>query len=44
MSLIKTDTFLHGIPQHRKRTFGIFWESENAPLLNYYIKENKGLE
>jgi site-specific DNA-cytosine methylase len=24
MSLIKTDTFLHGIPQHRKRTFGIF--------------------
>lgn len=44
MSLIKTDTFLHGIPQHRKRTFGIFWKSENAPLLNYYNKENKGLE
>lgn len=43
-SLIKTDTFLHGIPQYRKRTFGIFWKSENAPLLNYYNKENKGLE
>jgi site-specific DNA-cytosine methylase len=24
MSLIKTDTFLHGIPQHRHRTFAIF--------------------
>jgi len=35
MTLEKTDTFLHGIPQHRKRTFIYFWNQQYAPLLEY---------
>jgi hypothetical protein len=43
MSLIKTDTFLHGIPQHRHRTFAIFWKLKYAPIVNFYNIENIGL-
>jgi site-specific DNA-cytosine methylase len=39
MSIIKTNTFLHGIPQHRQRTFYFFWKDSEAPLLNYYNTE-----
>ena len=35
-SIVKTDTYLHGIPQHRKRTFYFFWKSKNAPILEWY--------
>lgn len=35
-SIIKTDTHLHGIPQHRKRTFYFFWRDTNAPILNWH--------
>ena len=38
-SMIKTNTFLHGIPQHRQRTFYFFWRDSDAPILNYYEKE-----
>jgi len=38
-SMIKTDTFVHGIPQHRQRTFYFFWKGDQAPLLNYYERE-----
>jgi len=34
-SIVKTDTYLHGIPQHRRRTFYFFWKSENAPILEW---------
>jgi site-specific DNA-cytosine methylase len=43
-SLIKTDTFLHGIPQHRMRTFYFFWKDSEAPILNYYRREAPMLE
>lgn len=43
MSLMKTDTFLHGIPQHRHRTFCFFWKSDVSPFLNYYKRDNCGL-
>jgi len=43
-SLIKTDTFLHGIPQHRMRTFYFFWKDSEAPILNYYKREAPILE
>jgi site-specific DNA-cytosine methylase len=40
--LYKTDTLLHGIPQHRIRTFIIFYRDTNPPLFEYqkiqYIK------
>ena len=35
MSLYKTNTKFHGIPQNRKRTFAIFWRSEYCPLMEY---------
>jgi len=44
MSLIKTDTYLHGIPQHRIRTFYFFWRDSEAPLLNYYKRESPHLK
>lgn len=43
MSLMKTTTSKHGIPQDRARTFYFFWDSEHAPVLNYYNREKKNL-
>jgi site-specific DNA-cytosine methylase len=42
-SLVKTDTFLHGIPQHRHRTFYFFWEGDRAPILSWYKRETPKL-
>ena len=39
-SIVKTDTYLHGIPQHRKRTFYFFWKSKNAPLLEWVERDS----
>lgn len=44
MTLLRTTTMLHGIPQHRVRTFYFFWKSEHAPLLNWYNVESPTLE
>ncbi|MFM2010522.1 MAG: hypothetical protein RLZZ479_913 [Bacteroidota bacterium] len=43
MSVIKTDTFLHGIPQHRMRTFYFFWKDSEAPILNFYSRKAPNL-
>jgi len=43
MSLVKTSTSKHGIPQERNRTFYFFWDSENAPILGSYNRSRKGL-
>lgn len=40
-SLYKTSTSLHGIPQNRNRTFYFFWDSETAPVMNYYDRPKK---
>lgn len=37
-SIIKTDSYLHGIPQHRVRTFFFCWKGDKTPVLNW-IKE-----
>ena len=42
-SMVKTDSFLHGIPQHRHRTFYFFWEGNRAPLLNWFKRESPKL-
>ena len=34
-SLVKTNTALHRLPQHRIHTFYFFWRSPTAPLLRY---------
>jgi site-specific DNA-cytosine methylase len=41
MSLIRTNTLLHGIPQRRVRSFYFFWNSPTAPILNYYNTPSK---
>ena len=41
MSIIFTDTILHGIPQSRKRTFAFFWKSQHAPEFTYISKNRK---
>ena len=35
-TIYKTDTYRHGIPQHRMRTFFFYWKSDNCPLMDYY--------
>lgn len=42
-SIVKTDTYLHGIPQHRKRTFYFFWRDTNAPILEWRTKSDSDL-
>ncbi len=37
-SIVKTNTMLHGIPQHRQRTFYFFWDSKYAPLVSWMNK------
>lgn len=43
MSLLRTDSTLHGIPQKRVRAFYFLWKSENAPIMNWYKKETPTL-
>jgi site-specific DNA-cytosine methylase len=35
LSLLKTSTHLHGLPQKRERTFVFMWNSEYAPYIEY---------
>lgn len=39
LTLYKTTTSLHGIPQCRTRTFYIFWKSDTAPVLEFYNRD-----
>lgn len=41
LSLYKTSTKYHGIPQARDRTFAIGWRSEVAPIMNWYKRPRK---
>jgi len=41
LSLYKTSTKYHGIPQARDRTFAIGWRSETAPVMNWYKRDRK---
>jgi site-specific DNA-cytosine methylase len=43
MTLLRTDSTLHGVPQKRVRTFYFFWDSKNAPILNWYKRETPTL-
>jgi len=44
LSLIKTNTILHGIPQKRERTFYFFWKLEDSvPLFDNYKRPYKEL-
>jgi site-specific DNA-cytosine methylase len=41
LTLYKTSTKYHGIPQARDRTFAIGWNSETAPIMNWYKRPRK---
>jgi len=41
LSLYKTSTHFHGLPQRRDRTFALAWKSKTAPVLNWYDLERK---
>ncbi len=41
LSLYKTSTMYHGVPQARDRTFACFWRSPTAPILEWHDKEFK---
>ena len=36
LTLYRTNTIFHGIPQNRDRTFALLWKSDVAPIMNYY--------
>lgn len=44
MTLYKTSTHLHGIPQRRDRTFAIAWKSESAPIMDWENAPRKTFE
>jgi site-specific DNA-cytosine methylase len=44
MTLLKTTTMLHGVPQNRIRSFYFFWKSEVSPILNWQTKERPTIE
>lgn len=35
-TIYKTDTYRHGIPQHRMRTFFFFWKGDFCPQMDWY--------
>jgi site-specific DNA-cytosine methylase len=41
LSLYKTSTMYHGIPQARDRTFAIGWRSERSPIMSWYKRDRK---
>lgn len=43
-SLYKTSTSKHGAPQHRDRTFYFFWNTQTAPIMNWYDRPMPVLE
>lgn len=44
MTLYKTSTMFHGIPQNRGRCFAILWQSKSAPYLEYFDKPRLSFE
>ena len=40
-TIYKTNTYLHGIPQQRIRTFFFFWKDSSCPMLEWYNNINK---
>lgn len=41
LSLYKTSTRYHGVPQGRDRTFAIGWKSSTSPVMNWYNRDRK---
>lgn len=44
MTVYRTRSLLHGVPQVRERSFYFFWKGDRTPLLKYYKKEHTKIE
>jgi site-specific DNA-cytosine methylase len=44
MSVYRTRSLLHGVPQVRERSFYFFWKGEKVPIFNYYSREYTPIE
>ena len=44
MSIYRTKSFLHGIPQIRERSFYFFWKGDKVPIFNYFNTPIKTIE
>lgn len=44
MTLYRTKSLLHGVPQVRERTFYFFWQGKQVPMLNYYFRPYTRIE
>lgn len=44
MSIYRTKSLLHGVPQIRERSFYFFWRGNKVPLFNYFDRPMKSIE
>ena len=44
MTVYRTRSLLHGVPQVRERSFYFFWQGDKTPKLNWYNKPYKSIE
>jgi site-specific DNA-cytosine methylase len=44
MSVYRTKSLLHGVPQVRERSFYFFWQGNKTPILNWYNRPYKTIE
>jgi site-specific DNA-cytosine methylase len=44
MTIYRTKSMLHGVPQVRERSFYFFWRGDKTPILNYYNRPYMSIE
>lgn len=44
MTVYRTKSLLHGVPQVRERSFYFFWRGDKTPILNYYSRPHTKIE
>ena len=44
MSIYRTKSLLHGLPQDRERSFYFFWRGDKVPVFNYFDRPLKTIE
>lgn len=44
MSIYRTKSLLHGLPQVRERSFYFFWQGNKVPVFNYFSKDRVRIE
>ena len=44
MTVYRTRSLLHGVPQVRERSFYFFWKGDKTPVLNWYNRKHLSIE